>query len=136
MTALVQCYCHTISTKCYIFAITAAADITFPSDPINLTVTEGNQTTLTCTARGVPAPEFMWYRGSELINEGLNTRFQILSSEGQLNNTTGFIYVTSELNISIVNRTDSNAFRCTAANTVIGGSRIDSQTYHVTVNCE
>ena len=113
---------------------TAPTVITFPSDPVNLTVAEGNQTTLTCTARGVPAPEFMWYRESELIN-GSDTRLQISSSE-IVNTTTGFIYVTSKLNITVANRSDSGVFSCVAVNIVVGVLSSDSLTYNVTVNCK
>ena len=97
-------------------------------------MTEGNQTTLTCTARGVPAPEFMWYRGSELI-DGLDTRLQTSSSE-IVNATTGFIYVTSKLNITVVNKSDSGVVRCVATNVVLGVLSSDAQIYSVTVNCK
>ena len=99
-----------------------------------MTETEGNQTTLTCTARGVPAPTFMWYRESELINSS-DTRLKISSSE-VVNNTTGFIYVTSQLNITLVNRSDAGMFRCDASNVIVGDLFDDSQTYQVTVNCK
>ena len=97
-------------------------------------MTEGDQTTLTCTARGVPAPEFMWYRGSELIN-GSDTRLELLSSQ-LLNSTTGFVYVTSQLNIIVVDRSDTGMFRCEARNVILGLSLDDSQIYQVRVNCE
>ena len=116
-----------------IMSLPASAVIIFPSGPINLSVTEGNQTTLTCTARGVPAPEFMWYRGSELIN-GSDTRLEI-SSNQMLNDTTGFIYVTSELNVMVLNRTDDGVFRCEATNNALV-LMSDSQTYQITVNCK
>ena len=72
----------------------ATVDI-LSDDPVNLTVTEGDQTTLTCTARGVPAPEVMWYRGSELIN-GSDTRLQVNSSDPILNATTDIYYKKSK----------------------------------------
>ena len=117
-----------------LFFFAALVIITFPSDSINVTVTEGNQTTLTCTARGVPAPEFMWYRESELIN-GSDTRLQISSSE-IVNTTTGFIYVTSKLNITVIDRSDSGVFRCVATNVILGELLNDSQSYTMTVNCK
>ena len=117
----------------YKFTI-APAVLIFPNAPVALTVTEGDQTILTCTARGVPAPEFMWYRGSELIN-GLDTRLQVLSSH-LLNYTTGFIYITSLLNVTVVDRNDTSVFRCDASNILLGVSLDVSQSYNVTVYCK
>ena len=98
-------------------------------------MTEGNQTILTCTARGVPAPEFMWYRGSELINSS-ETRLQVTTSQVS-NDTTGFIYVTSHLNISMVDRTDTILLRCEATNIVWADlSSRNSQSFCLTVLCE
>ena len=113
----------------------AATVITFPNASVPLTVTEGDQTILTCTARGVPAPEFTWYRGSELIS-GSDTRLQVSSGTPMSNTTTGYIFVTSELSISAVNRTDTGVFRCETTNIVLGEATTDSQTYSVTVNCK
>ena len=120
--------------QCF-FVCTAATDITFPDALANLTVIEGDQTTLTCTALGVPAPEFMWYRGSELIN-GLDTRLQVSSSDPMINVTTGFVYTTSELTLTMVNKNDSGVFRCEATNILLGVSMNDSQTYKITFNCK
>ena len=117
----------------YKFTI-APAVLIFPNAPVALTVTEGDQTTLTCTARGVPAPEFMWYRGSELIN-GSDSRTEISSRQWQ-NVTTGFVTVTSELNITVLSRTDSGMFRCEATNIVLGVLLSDAQSFQVLVSCE
>ena len=114
---------------------TAAADITLPSDLINKTLTEGGQANLTCIARGVPAPEVMWYRGGELIN-GSDTRILVTSSDQVHNTTTGYIFVTSELTITVVNRNDTGVFRCETTNIVLGEATNDSLTYSVTVNCK
>ena len=112
----------------YIFA--APADIVYPSSAIELFILEGDQMTLTCTARGFPAPEFTWYKASDLIN-GSDTRFQISSSE--INVYTGHIQVTSSLNITIVDRTDFDTFRCVASNIVLGSLSNDSEMYDITV---
>ena len=109
----------------------ATVDI-FSDDPVNLSVTEGDQTTLTCTARGVPASEFTWYRGSELIN-GSDTRLQVNSSDPILNATTDIYYSISELTLTMVNKNDSGVFRCEATNILLGVSSDDSQTYYITV---
>ena len=113
---------------------TAAADIIFPSDPMNETVTEGSQVNLTCIARGVPPPKVLWYKGSELISDS-DTRLQASDSQ-MFNSSTGFIYVVSQLSISIVNRNDNTVFRCVAANTVPRASSNDSQTYSLIVYCK
>ena len=113
----------------------ATADIILPSDPVNLTVTEGDQTILTCTAHGVPAPEFMWYRGSELIN-GLDTSLQVISNDPTHNTSTDVYHVTSELTLTMVNKNDSGVFRCEVTNILLGVSSNDSQTYYITVNCK
>ena len=122
-----------LAIQCF-FISAAATDVIFPSNPVNLTVTEGNHTTLTCTARGVPAPEFTWYRRSDLTN-GLDTRLQVTSIQ-MLNDTTGFIYVISALTLMVVNRTDSGVFRCEAVNIVLAESTSDSRSYGITVNCK
>ena len=113
----------------------ATAEIFLPSDLVNLSIPEGDQTTLTCTARGVPAPQFMWYRGSELIN-GSDTRLQVNSSDPILNATTDIYYSTSELTLTVVNKNDSGVFRCEATNILLGVSSNDFQSYYITVNCE
>ncbi len=97
-------------------------------------MSEGNQTTLTCTAHGSPAPLFVWFRGSEVIDFA-DGRLQISTME-MSNVTTGFIDVTSLLNITQVDRTDSGVFRCEASNTILGAPSNDSQSYNLTVNCK
>ena len=113
---------------------TAPANNIFPTDLVDLIVSEGNQTTLTCTARGSPAPVFIWYRGSEVVDIA-DGRLQISSTE-MSNVTTGFIDVTSLLNITQVDRTDFGVFRCEASNTILGVPSNDSQSYNLTVNCK
>ena len=122
MIALPHCY------------YTAPANIIFPADLVDLLLFEGNQTTLTCTARGSPAPVFVWYRGSEVVDIA-DARLQISTTE-VLNVTTGFIDVTSLLNITQVDRADSGVFRCEASNTILGAPSNDSQSYNLTVNCK
>ena len=113
---------------------TAPANIIFPTDSVDLLVSEGNQTTLTCTARGSPAPVFVWYKGSEVVDTG-DARLQISTME-MLNVTTGFIDVTSLLSITQVDRTDVGVFKCEASNTILGAPSTDSQSYNLTVNCK
>ncbi len=113
---------------------TAPANNIFPTDLVDLIVSEGNQTTLTCTARGSPAPMFMWYRGSEVVDIA-DGRLQISTTE-MSNVTTGFIDVTSLLNITQVDRTDVGVFRCEASITILGAPSTDSQSYNLTVNCK
>ena len=95
---------------------------------------EGNQTTLTCTARGSPAPVFVWYMGSEVVD--IADARLLISTTDILNVTTGFIDVTSLLNITQVDRVDSGVFRCEASNTILGALSTDSQSYNLTVNCK
>ena len=113
---------------------TAPVNIIFPSDLVDLLVSEGNQTTLTCTARGSPAPVFVWYRGSEVVDIA---DARLLISTMELSNvTTGFIDVTSLLSITQIDRTDFGVFRCDASNTILGAPSTDSQSYNLTVNCK
>ncbi len=77
---------------------------------------------------------FVWYRGSE-VDDIADARLQISTTE-VLNVTTGFIDVTSLLNITQVDRVDSGVFRCEASNTILGALSTDSQSYNLTVNCK
>ncbi len=77
---------------------------------------------------------FVWYRGSEVVDIA-DARLQISTTE-VLNVTTGFIDVTSLLNITQVDRADSGVFRCEASNTILGAPSNDSQSYNLTVNCK
>ncbi len=113
---------------------TAPANIIFPADLVDLIVPEGNQTTLICTARGSPAPVFVWYMGSEVVD--IADARLLISTMEMLNVTTGFIDVTSLLNITQVDRADSGVFRCEASNTIQGALSTDSQSYNLTVNCK
>ena len=77
---------------------------------------------------------FVWYRGSEVVDIA-DARLQISTME-MSNVTTGFIYVTSLLNITQVDRTDFGMFRCEASNTILGAPSNDTQSYNLTVNCK
>ncbi len=72
--------------------------------------------------------------GSEVVDIA-DARLQISAME-MSNVSTGFIDVTSLLNITQVDRVDSGVFRCEASNTILGAPSTDSQSYNLTVNCK
>ncbi len=72
--------------------------------------------------------------GSEVVDIA-DARLLISAMETS-NVTTGFIDVTSLLNITQVDRVDSGVFICEASNTILGAPSTDSQSYNLTVNCK
>ena len=107
--------------------------ISSPSASVTkLSVHEGNQFTLECIAVGFPAPEFMWYRGDEPIHRS-NTRLQIIFFLEFFNQITGSFEIVSRLNITVIDRTDFNVFRCLTSNLVLGILSNDSRAFNLTV---
>ena len=101
---------------------------------VDLIVPEGNPTTLTCTARGSPVPVFVWFRGNKVVD--IADARLLISAMEMSSVSTGFIDVTSLLNITQVDRVDSGVFICEASNTILGALSTDSQSYNLTVNCK
>ena len=95
-------------------------------------MTESNDTSFVCSARSFPAPDFTWYRGNELV-DGTDTRLTITPNQVL---ATGLHEVTTELNISMADRTDAGMYRCVASNIVLGKTVEDSRDFDLTVNCE
>ena len=108
--------------------------IDFPIENVSISVTESNDTSFMCSARGFPAPEFTWYRGSDLVEDTV-TRLTITPNQ-LLDMTTGLYEVTTELNMSMADRTDAGMYRCDASNIVLGETVKDSRVFDLTVNCE
>ena len=116
------------------FPISAPSAIDFPIENDSLSVTENNDTSFMCSARGFPAPNLTWYRGSDLVDDTA-TRLTIALSQ-LLDMATGLYEVTTELNISMAGRTDAGMYRCVASNIVLGETVEDSRVLDLTVNCE
>ena len=94
---------------------------------------ESIDTSLLCSARGFPAPDFTWYRGNELVDV---TATRLTITNQLLDMATGLYEVTTELNISMADRTDAGMYRCVASNIVLRGTVEDSRVFDLTVNCE
>ena len=107
--------------------------IDFPIENVSISVTESNDTSFICSARGFPAPNFTWYRGSELVD---GSNLMVSPAQVSLNSTSGFYEVTSELSISMADRTDAGMYRCVASNIILGETVEDSRVFDLTVNCE
>ena len=107
--------------------------ITFPTENIFVSVTESNDTSLMCSASGSPIPDISWFRGNELAN---GSNVMITPSQVLLNPTSGLYEVTSELSVSMTDRTDAGMYRCVATNIILGATVEDSRVLNLTVNCE
>ena len=97
-------------------------------------MTENDDTSFMCSARGFPAPNFTWYSGRDLV-DGTATILTITLNQ-VVNIATGLYEVTTELNISMTDRTDAGMYRCVASNIVLGETVEDSRYFDLTVNCE
>ena len=93
----------------------------FTSHPVNLTVEEGNNVTLSCNGIGNPLPSFSWTINGSAVNTTANPRIS-LSLENK------------QLTITNVKRTDSgNQYRCVANSTI---ETITSNAATLNVQCK
>ena len=116
------------------FHISAPPAIDFPIENVSISVTESDDTSFMCSARGFPAPNFTWYRGRDLA-DGTATILTITPNQ-VLDMATGLYDVITELNIAMADRTDAGMYRCVASNIVLGETVEDSRDFDLTVNCE
>ena len=89
---------------------------------------------LNCTARGIPTPTIVWYRGDTVLT-GAEDRTAITMPVASTD-AEGFYYVESTLTISPSNRGDSDVYYCEAENTVLGSPTTARRAFNVTVNCK
>ena len=115
--------------------LTARPSITDPSDDLTITLLEQrDDIVLNCTARGIPTPTIVWYRGDTVLtgNEDRTAiTMPVASTDAE-----GFYYVESTLTISPSDRDDSDVYYCEAENTVLGSSTTARRAFNVTVNCK
>ena len=104
-----------------------------PGMDSSVSVNETADISLSCTARGVPAPTITWSRDGVNLS-GTENRITISSPMESTDNTTGFIDVTSTLTVTNSMRSDANNYTCVASNTVQGATRQDQRTFTLTVN--
>ena len=101
----------------------------------DVTVDEGDVINVKCTARGFPAPSFVWLQGTTELMDGL-PRITIVTPTFDTD-VEGYRVVTSTLEISSANRSDAGSYACVASNNepgVINGE--DRSNFTITVNCE
>ena len=113
----------------------APAMINVPGMDSSVLVNETADTSLSCTARGVPAPTITWsHDGVNLL--GTENRITVSSPMESTDNSTGYIDVTSTLTVTNSMRSDANNYTCVSSNTVQGATRQDQRTFTLTVNCK
>ena len=113
----------------------APAAITDPGMDSCVSANETADISLSCTARGVPAPTITWSRDGVNLS-GTENRITISFPMESTVNSTGFIAVTSTLTVTNSMRPDANNYTCVASNTVQGATQQDQRTFTLTVNCK
>ena len=113
----------------HLTSVPSPAPPTITDPPGDLTVDEGAMISLRCTARGIPAPSFVWLQGTTELMDGL-PRITIVEMPF-ITDVEGFRVVTSSVDISSANRSDAGSYACVASTN--GEDRSD---FTVTVNCE
>ena len=91
-------------------------NITRPAEEHQLTIAEGSNGSITCTATGYPVPTVEWENsdGSSLNNNRLVSGSPVISSTGVGNMSS----VSVELMVIGALRVDSGIYRCSANNSV------------------
>ena len=119
----------------HLTSVPSSAPPTITDPQVDMTVNEGDMISLRCTARGFPAPSFVWLQGTTELMDG-DPRITIVTRA--LNtDVEGFRVVTSTLEISAANRSDAGSYACVASNNepgVLNGE--DRDIFTITVNCE
>ena len=113
----------------------APAMINDPGMDSSVSVIETADISLSCTARGVPAPTITWSRDGVNLS-GTENRITISFPMESTNDSTGFINVTSTLTVTDSMRSDANNYTCVASNTVQNSTQQDERTFTLTVNCK
>ena len=101
------------------------------TDPTNDTAVsgdEGDVVTFSCTARGVPVPSITW---SNAASDGIT-----INITSPMEDSEGYISITSTLTISGVMRDDNGSYACNATNTIMDSVEMETRTFTLAVNCK
>ena len=104
------------------------------STTVNVNV--GNDTVLTCTARGAPEPTFTWLGRSPVMQLMNGDPGVVITTSIQSGVAPDFITVVSTLTISMSAESDAGIYSCVASNMVFGEGRQDSEDFTIMINCE
>ena len=98
------------------FMVLVAPIITTPHEEQLLSITEGKNGSITCTAAGFPVPTVLWQHsnGSSLNNGRLVSGSPVITSTGIGNITR----VSVELIVTQIRRQDAGMYRCSVANII------------------
>jgi hypothetical protein len=114
-----------------IVLIAAPATINSPLLDSNSSVSEQDNITLVCNARGFPAPVISW----NYVNIS-NDRITVTALVPVYMDSLALFTVESTLTISQSSRHSSGRYSCMATNTIMGSVRIDTINFDITVNCK
>ena len=119
----------------HLTSVPSAAPPTITDPQGDVTVNESASISLKCTARGFPAPSFVWLQGTTELMDGL-PRITIVTSSFNPD-AEGFRMVISILSISSANCSDAGSYACVASNNEPGlFNGEDRSNFTITVNCE
>ncbi|KAK3107143.1 hypothetical protein FSP39_008031 [Pinctada imbricata] len=79
--------------------------------------TANSSTTLTCTARGYPIPQFTWYRGASIVVNG--SKYSLSATQVQ-----DVAMATSRLTIHEIQASDFGEYSCEVSNTQGGATKL------------
>ena len=94
----------------------------------NVTVVEGNTTTITCEAIGYPPPTIIWNIINQTLSDGVSGSDSVSAPTGNGNVTR----VSVNLTITNASREDTGMYTCSANNSI--GSNIKN--FNITVQCK
>ena len=113
-------YVHTYNITVYICIFIDPSTITDPNSDVSLEAELGRMIVISCTARGLPAPNITWYPDPKVPP----------SSSTDIDSQ-GYPVTTSNLTIVSVQR-DDTMYSCIATNT----GRSDTRVFNITVTCK
>ena len=117
--------------------VPSSAPTTITDPQVDVTVNESAMISLRCTARGFPAPSFVWLQGTTALMDG-DPRITIVTPGFDIDSE-GFRVVRSTLEISAANRSDAGSYACVAFNNepgVFNGEDRGNFKITVMINCE
>ena len=119
----------------HLTSVPSAAPPTITDPQVDVTVNESAMISVKCTASSFPAPSFVWLQGTtELFDSfpSITIVTQPIDTDAE-----GLRVVTSTLEISSANRSDTGSYACVAFNNEPGlFNGEDRSDFTITVNCE